>query len=84
VPRGILRVLINLLDENVFQNPNIFRKTLRLSPEPSTLVRTGIIFSLVSTNMASLLRLLFLPGQPKIAQGAIRVRVEKFKQNPLP
>jgi hypothetical protein len=35
---GILRVYINLLDENVFQNPQIYRKTLRLSPELSTLL----------------------------------------------
>jgi hypothetical protein len=25
VPRGILRVFINVLDENVFQNPQILR-----------------------------------------------------------
>jgi hypothetical protein len=34
----MLRVFINLLDENVFQNPQIFHKTLRLFPEQSTLV----------------------------------------------
>jgi hypothetical protein len=33
----ILRVFINLFDENVFQNPQIFRNTLRLFPEQSTL-----------------------------------------------
>jgi hypothetical protein len=33
----ILWVFIKLLDENVFQNPQIFRKTLRLFPEKSTL-----------------------------------------------
>jgi hypothetical protein len=38
----ILRVIINLLDENVFQNPQIFRKTLRLFPEQSTLQNTMI------------------------------------------
>jgi hypothetical protein len=27
VPRGILRVFINVLDENVFQNPQILRRT---------------------------------------------------------
>jgi hypothetical protein len=43
VPHGILRVLINLLDENVFQNPQIFRKTLRLFPEQSTLVPSPLI-----------------------------------------
>jgi hypothetical protein len=33
----MLRVFIILLDENVFQNPQIFRNTLRLFPEHSTL-----------------------------------------------
>jgi hypothetical protein len=38
---------ILLLDENVFQNPQIFRKTLRFFPEQSTLVCTPILCSLV-------------------------------------
>jgi hypothetical protein len=38
VPRGILRVVINVLDENLFQNPQILRRTHGLFPEQTTLV----------------------------------------------
>jgi hypothetical protein len=38
VPRGILRVFINVLDENVFQNPQIFRRTHSPFPEQLSLV----------------------------------------------
>jgi hypothetical protein len=37
VPRGILRVFINVLDENVFQNPQILRRTHGLFLEQTTL-----------------------------------------------
>jgi hypothetical protein len=44
VPRGILRVFINVLDENVFQNPQILRRTHVFSRANYFIggVRTGI------------------------------------------
>jgi hypothetical protein len=40
VPHGILRDFINVLDENVFQNPQILHRTVGLLPEQTTLVPT--------------------------------------------
>jgi hypothetical protein len=37
VPRGILHGVINVLDKNVFQNPQILRRTHGLFPEQTTL-----------------------------------------------
>jgi hypothetical protein len=41
VPRGILRVFINVLDEIVFQNSQILRRTHGFFPEQTTLVIPG-------------------------------------------
>jgi hypothetical protein len=40
VPQVILQVFIIMLYENVFQNPELFRTQVSLSPEQSTLVTT--------------------------------------------
>jgi hypothetical protein len=37
VPHRILRVFINVLDENVFQNPLIFKQPISFSPQQTTL-----------------------------------------------
>jgi hypothetical protein len=61
----ILRVFINLLDENVFQNPQISCKTLRLFPEQSTLVlkyENETKFVKVSTVRCPHERLIFIMG----------------------
>jgi hypothetical protein len=46
MPHGTLQVFIIILYENVFQNPELFRTQVSLSPEHSTLV--------VVTELASL------------------------------
>jgi hypothetical protein len=38
VPHGILQVFIIILNENVFQNPEVFPTQVSLSPKQSTLV----------------------------------------------
>jgi hypothetical protein len=37
VPHGILQVFIIILNENVFQNPEVFPTQVSLSPKQSTL-----------------------------------------------
>jgi hypothetical protein len=37
MPHGTLQVFIIILYENVFQNPELFRTQISLSPEQSTL-----------------------------------------------
>jgi hypothetical protein len=39
-PHGILHVLYTILNENEFQNPQIFQQTISLFPEQSTLSST--------------------------------------------
>jgi hypothetical protein len=38
MPHRMLRVFINVFDENVFKNPLILRQPVRFSPEHPTLV----------------------------------------------
>jgi hypothetical protein len=40
VPHGILQVFIIILNENVFQNPEVFPTQVSLSPKQSTLPET--------------------------------------------
>jgi hypothetical protein len=66
----ILGVFINLLEENVFQNPQFFRKTLRLFPEQSTLVMESSLARLGSGSSRHFL-LLLEKLKPKKSAGLI-------------
>jgi hypothetical protein len=47
MPHGTLQVFIIILYDNVFQNPELFRTQVSLSPEQSTLVPTLLLSKLL-------------------------------------